>query len=184
MRVLGAVTATLCAIAGTVWMLVSVNPPDTRQVGPASMEPPLVRMKEAGVVLKAGGERVWEMQADKVELARDRRTASVIGLKKGTLWRGKDAVVTLSAPRATYDMVSHALRITGGVTINGPRGATIRTDSVYWVEQTRTLVCPGPVEVRTPQGVMVGTRLEGDLDLRRFTIHGLHMLVKAQRTQR
>jgi len=178
MRVLAAVAVTLCAIAGAVWMLVSINLPDTREVGQGSAHEPLVRMKGAGVVLKAGGQRVWEMQADRVDLARDRRTAAVTGLRKGILWRGEDAVVTLSASRATYDMTSHALRVSGGVVIRGPRGVVIKTDSVNWVEQTRTFVCPEPVEVQTPAGVMLGERLEGDLDLKQYTIYGLRLRAK------
>lgn len=179
MRVLAVVAVTLCAIAGVVWMLVSANPPDTRDANPTPVEmTPLVRMRGAGVVLKAGGQRVWEMQADSVDLARDRRTASVTGLREGTLWRGKEALVTLSASRATYDMVSHVLRISGGVVIRARRGVVIKTDSVNWVEPTRTFVCPGPVQVETPAGVMYGDRLEGDLDLRQYTVYGLHLRAK------
>jgi|GEM_PF-1528889 len=136
---------------------------------------PLARLKGASIILRSDGSRVWDLKAETIEVARDRRTTSLSGITNGTLYRDGKPLMALSAPRAVFDNSSRSLTITGGVTVTGPKGMKLITHSIAWVPSAKRLVCPGPVTVRTPNGILMGDRLEADLDLQQCTIYGIRL---------
>ncbi|MGC8834343.1 MAG: LPS export ABC transporter periplasmic protein LptC, partial [Armatimonadota bacterium] len=168
-RVIGAVAFTLCLIAVGTKLLVAPNL-GSNEAGEALRRPaPVVRMRGAGIVLKSKGNRLWEMDADSIEVSQDRRTTTMDGLKNGRLYKGGKPVVTLTAARAVYDSQTRALRVFGGVTATTASGLILTTDVVEWSEKSRRLICPGKVVVRTKEATITGDWLEADLDVQRYT---------------
>jgi len=180
MRVVVAVAFTLFLIAvGTKLLLTPKSGSD--ETGEALGRPaPVVRMREAGIVLKSEGNRLWEMSADSIEVSRDRRTTVMDGLKNGKLYRDGKPIVTLTAARAVYDSQTRILRVFGGVTATTASGLVLTTDVVEWSEKSRRLLCPGRVVVRTKEATITGDWLEADLELRRYTVHGLRLVGTAK----
>jgi hypothetical protein len=68
----------------------------------------------------------------------------------------------------------------GGVTATTASGLVLTTDVVEWSEKSRRLLCPGKVVVRTKEAMITGDWLEADLELQRYTVHGLRLVGAAK----
>jgi LPS export ABC transporter protein LptC len=101
-------------------------------------------------------------------------------LRRGTFFdttlhffKGGRTRLTVTAPRAIVNELSHDVALTGGVTARTAFGETLAADSMLYHEHSRLLTATGHVVLRDPKGdTLTGTRAVADLDLQQVRLYG------------
>ncbi len=101
-------------------------------------------------------------------------------LRRGTFFdttlhffKGGRTRLTVTAPRAIVNELSHDVALTGGVTARTAFGETLAADSMLYHEHSRLLSATGHVVLRDPKGdTLTGTRAVADLDLQQVRLYG------------
>lgn len=114
------------------------------------------------VVGRSHGKVQWRMAAQTVTLSRDRRTISVAGIKRGTLYAqsGRPSVF-LTADRAVYQTPFGSigpgsagdLSVSGHVVaqVRSAAQPTLKTQQMDWNSAASTLTCPASVTATVPR---------------------------------
>ena len=114
------------------------------------------------VVGRGGGTVHWRMKAQTVALSQDRRTITVAGIRRGTLYSeaGRPSVV-VSADRAVYGTPFGSLgpgsagnlSVSGHVTAHvlSAEHPTLQTSLMEWNTVSSILTCPAAVTARLPK---------------------------------
>ena len=88
-------------------------------------------------------------------------------------YKGRKPRLTVTAPTAVVDEVSHDISLTGGVHAATAGGVTLTSDAMRYDEKTRLLTAIGHVVAVEPGGDMLtGTRAIADLDLQSIHLFG------------
>jgi len=88
-------------------------------------------------------------------------------------YRGRKARLTVTAPAALVDEVSHDITLFGGVHATTAAGVTLTSDQMSYDDQTRLLTAMGHVVAVEPGGNMLtGRRAIADLDLQQIQLFG------------
>ena len=114
------------------------------------------------VVGRGGGTVHWRMRAQTVSLSQDRRTITVAGIRRGTLYSeaGRPSVV-VSADRAVYGTPFGSigpgsagnLSVSGHVTAHvlSTERPTLNTERMEWNTLSSVLTCPAAVTATVPK---------------------------------
>lgn len=76
----------------------------------------------------------------------------------------------LEADQGHFLEESRFLEAEGNVVLHGAEGDTLHTELLYWSADSDHVHTPAPVEVRTPQGTLLGKGLESDARFQRYRI--------------
>ncbi len=130
--------------------------------GPMGADPFALEADNVQVVGRGGGTVHWRMKAQTVALSQDRRTITIAGIRRGTLYSeaGRPSVV-VSADRAIYGtpfgVISSSgagnLSVSGHVTAHvlNAEHPTLRTGLMEWNTASSVLTCPVSVTARLPK---------------------------------
>ena len=114
------------------------------------------------VVGRSKGKVLWRMKAQTVGLSRDRRTITVSGIRRGTLYgqSGRPGVI-VAADRAIYQTPfgtigpgsAGDLSVSGHVTarVVSAEHLVLRTEQMQWNSAGSTLTCPTSVSAAVPK---------------------------------
>ncbi|MDQ6766451.1 MAG: LPS export ABC transporter periplasmic protein LptC [Candidatus Eremiobacteraeota bacterium] len=114
----------------------------------------------------------YTLQAASVLYATDLRKGR---FQETTLYfyKGRKARLTVTAPTAVVDEVTHDVQLTGGVHATTAAGVTLSSDEMSYNENTRLLTAVGHVVAVEPGGNMLtGRRAIADLDLQQIRLFG------------
>ena len=90
-----------------------------------------------------------------------------------TFYKGRHVRLTVTAPTAVVDEVSHDITLTGGVHAQTASGVTLSADSMRYDEKTRLLTATDHVVAIEPGGNMLtGRQAIADLDLQQIRLFG------------
>ena len=76
----------------------------------------------------------------------------------------------LSADLGNFEEESRFLEARGNVMLHGSQRDTLGTELLYWSADSDRVHTPAPVEVRTPEGTLLGTGLESDARFQEYRI--------------
>lgn len=91
-------------------------------------------------------------------------------------YKGRTPRLTVTAPTAVLDEVSHNVALSGGVRATTKAGVTLTSDTMTYDEKSRLLTAQGHVVALEPGGNMLtGRRAIADLDLQQIRLFGERM---------
>ncbi len=127
--------------AAAIWWRASVTAPHPVAVeqppvdaAPATEASPSPFVEIQGTRLAGAddaGRRLWELQAESLQIDKARNTIVLIGVT-GWLYRDGARQVHLTAPRASYLTGTRTVELSGGVAGAAPDGRTFSADRVRW----------------------------------------------------
>lgn len=146
MRRVLATSAALGAVAFAAWWLVLAERPAVEP----PREPVSVRVLEAKLVVRHQGVRQAEIEADRVEVSADRRTATFTGRSTMVLYAGDLPVLTATGERIVHDRSTQGVRAEGGLRLTTPDGVTLVARTATWDAQSQVVELAGDVHVTFP----------------------------------
>jgi LPS export ABC transporter protein LptC len=182
MRQSGGVSAIAAVrvIAVTLWWCASTFASGPRLITALAAESPFSPFVDIQGTRLAGaddaGRRQWELQAQSLQLDRDRSLVVLIGVTGWLFHNGKQQV-HLVAPRATYASKSNTVELEGGVVGTVVDGRKLEADTIRWVAGTR-LTASGRIVLVQPGLTIRADSLHADAALEDVTFEG-HVAILA-----
>ena len=141
--------------------------------GPSSALPPEValRFNQVRVVGRANNQRAWMLNADHIDTTRSRTRIDFTGKIKAILLKdGKTTRATVTAGRASYDVLRQKLSASEGITCRVPGGKNgrdaivIKGPDIEWEVGSQRVRSIGPVQATLDSGTTLqGTQVVVDL---------------------
>jgi LPS export ABC transporter protein LptC len=116
------------------------------------------------------GRRQWELQAQSLQLDKDRSMVVLLDVT-GWLFRDGKQQVHLVARRATYASKSNTVELAGGVVGSVVDGRKLEADTIRWVAGTR-LTASGRIVLVQPGLTIRADSLHADAALEEVTFEG------------
>jgi len=123
------------------------------------------------------GRLQWELQAQSVQLDRDRSLMVLTGVT-GWLYHGGKQQVHLVAPRATYASKSNTVELAGGVIGTVVDGRKLEAETIQWVAGSR-LTARGRIVLVQPGLTVRADSVRADSALEQVTFEGHVAIVVA-----
>ncbi len=123
------------------------------------------------------GRLQWELQAQSVQLDKDRSMVVLTGVS-GWLYHGGKQQVHLVAPRATYASKSNTVELAGGVVGTVVDGRKLEADTIQWVAGSR-LTARGRILLVQPGLTVRADSVRADSALEQVTFEGHVAIVVA-----
>ncbi len=108
------------------------------------------------------GQRVWEMEADRMALPRFGRGAELTGIDNGTIFRNNEAYLGFSAGAASVDG-RNRMEFTEGVTVTSEGKELMVSDMMRWDPASQLVTIPGEARITADGSVMQAKNLTVDL---------------------
>jgi len=108
------------------------------------------------------GQRVWEMEADRMSLPRFGRGADLTGINNGTIFRDNEAYLGFSAGAASVDG-RNRMEFTGGVTVTSEGKELMASERMQWDPVTQLVTIPDEARITADGSVMQARNLTVDL---------------------
>ncbi len=152
--------------------------------GSPSALPPEValRFNDVRVIGRANNQRAWVLNADHIDTTRSRTRIDFTGKINGTLLKdGKTTRATVTAGRASYDVLRQKLTVSEGITCRIPgtkpgKGPLLITGpDLEWEVSSRTVRSVGPVVVTFDGGdTLPGDQVVVDLKTQNKSFKNVH----------
>ena len=123
------------------------------------------------------GRLQWELQAQSVQLDKDRSMVVLIGVT-GWLYHSGKQQVHLVAPRATYASKSNTVELAGGVVGTVVDGRRLEAETIQWVAGSR-LMARGRIVLVQPGLTVRADSVRADSALEQVTFEGHVAIVVA-----
>jgi hypothetical protein len=150
--------------------------------GPAFPADIGIRFDGITVIGRHKGRPAWTLKAGRVETTRSRdRFDFSGGIEAKFLEKGKPAA-TLTAPAATYDNLTSALRLSGDIVCR-IRDLRITTEALSWNSGSRLVRCPGLVRAASGRGEASGEQLTVDIRTRDFALRNVRARFRVDNLQ-
>ncbi len=175
-----AVLASAALVALAAWWRAAgpasapVAAPEVAAPAPPSGGPPAPLLEVQGSRLVGSdeaGRRLWDLDAEGVQVDRKRRTVDVTGPRGRWYEDGKVAAV-FEAPRGRYLADAGVIDLDGGVTATTADGRTIRARRIRWDLRRGTVQAWDGVVLSQPGAVIRADRLSADAALSTVTLQG------------
>ncbi len=172
--------AAVIVAAAAVWWRTSVTaprpvvveqPPVDAAPATEASPPPFVDIQGTHLAgADNAGRRLWELQAESLQIDKTRDTIVLIGVT-GWLYRDGARQVHLAAPRATYLTGTRTVELSGGVAGAAPDGRTFAADRVRWTAGEQ-FIAAGRI-VLTQHGTTIhADQMRADAALEAVTVEG------------
>jgi LPS export ABC transporter protein LptC len=106
-----------------------------------------VKIEKGTVVGVKAGEREWEIEADKISLAEDRKKTIFENIKKAVIFKDDEPYLNIQLNKCIADMGSKSMELVGEVVIETKEGDILKGDRFYWDSEEETLASLEPVEL-------------------------------------
>lgn len=162
-------------LGGLVWSFLYLK--DLHPLGPlgskldrGTLEGVSIRFKDATLVGRSDGQKVWTFHARTIDLSKDRRHAAFTGVTRGSLMRDGRQIASLSADKAVYSTLTRNVAVPGGAEFKLEEGPSFKVRNVLWDAKKSTLLCREGVEIELAGSTLHGERMTVDLDKKELTI--------------
>lgn len=122
-----------------------------------------IRFKNAELVGRTGGKKVWVLDARTVELSRDRMTATFSGVDRGYMLKDGERFAALSADRVIYNTINRNVIIPESAQLKLTSGPAFKVRNVLWNGWESKLICQGGVDVEIGGSTVHGEQMTADL---------------------
>ena len=134
-------------------------------------EAPVKIEKGIEVGMKAG-EKEWEIEADKISLAEDRKKTIFEKIKKAVIFKDNEPYLNIQLNKCIADMGSKSMELVGDVVIETKEGDILKGDRFYWDSEEETLASLEPVELIVKENNITADWLVSDVELNKLELQG------------
>ena len=131
-----------------------------------------VKIEKGTVVGMKAGEKEWEIEADKISLAEDRKMTIFEEIKKAIIFKDNEPLLYIQLNKCIADMGSKNMKLEGEVVIETKEGDILKGDRFLWDSEGETLVSLAPVELTVKENNITADRLTSDVELNKIELLG------------
>lgn len=138
-----------------------------------------IEVKEAPVKIEKGtvvgvksGKKEWEIEADKISLAEDRKKTIFEKIKKAVIFKDNEPYLNIQLNRCIADMGNKSMELVGEVVIETKEGDILKGDRFYWDSEEETLASLEPVELLVKENKITADWLTSDVELNKLELQG------------
>ncbi len=131
-----------------------------------------VKIEKGTVVGMKAGEREWEIEADKISLAEDRKRTIFEKIKKAVIFKDNEPYLNIQLNKCIADMGSKSMELVGDVVIETREGDILKGDRFYWDSEEETLASLEPVELIVKENNITADWLISDIELNKLELQG------------
>ncbi|OQY39002.1 LPS export ABC transporter periplasmic protein LptC [Candidatus Atribacteria bacterium 4572_76] len=131
-----------------------------------------VKIEKGIVVGMKAGEKEWEIEADKISLAEDRKKTIFEKIKKAVIFKDNEPYLNIQLNKCIADMGSKSMELVGDVVIETKEGDILKGDRFYWDSEEETLASLEPVELIVKENNITADWLVSDVELNKLELQG------------
>ena len=131
-----------------------------------------VKIEKGTVVGMKAGEREWEIEADKISLAEDRKRTVFEKIKKAVIFKDNKPHLNIQLDICIADMGSKSMELIGDVVIETKEGDILKGDRFFWDSEEETLASLEPVELTVKENNITADWLISDVELNKLELQG------------
>jgi len=131
-----------------------------------------VKIEKGTVVGMKAGEKEWEIEADKISLAEDRKRTIFEKIKKAVIFKDNEPYLNIKLNKCIADMGSKSMELVGEVVIETKEGDILKGDRFFWDSEEETLASLEPVELTVKENNITADWLVSDVELNKLELQG------------
>jgi LPS export ABC transporter protein LptC len=131
-----------------------------------------VKIEKGTVVGVKAGEKEWEIEADKISLAEDRKKTIFEKIKKAVIFKDNEPFLNIQLNKCIADMGSKSMELVGEVVIETKEGDILKGDRFFWDSEEETLASLEPVELIVKENKITADWLISDVELNKLELQG------------
>ena len=131
-----------------------------------------VKIEKGTVVGMKAGEKEWEIDADKISLAEDRKKTIFEKIKKAVIFKDNEPYLNIQLNKCIADMGSKSMELVGDVIIKTEDGDILKGEMFYWDSEEETLSGLEPVELLVKENNITADWLKSDMELSKLELQG------------
>jgi len=131
-----------------------------------------VKIEKGTVVGVKGGQKEWEIEADKISLAEDRKKTIFEKIKKAVIFKDNKPYLNIQLNKCIADMGSKSMELVGEVVIETKEGDILKGNRFYWDSEEETLASLEPVELIVKENYITADWLISDVELNKLELQG------------
>jgi len=131
-----------------------------------------VKIEKGTVVGMKAGEKEWEIEADKISLAEDRKRTIFEKIKKAVIFKDNKPYLNIQLNKCIADMGSKSMELIGDVVIETEEGDILKGDRFFWDSEKEMLTSLESVEVLVKENKITANQLSTDVELNKLELQG------------
>ena len=131
-----------------------------------------VKIEKGTVVGMKAGEKEWEIEADKISLAEDRKRTIFEKIKKAVIFKDNEPHLNIQLNKCIADMGNKSMELVGDVVIETKEGDILKGDRFFWDSEEETLASLEPVELTVKENNITADWLISDVELNKLELQG------------
>jgi len=131
-----------------------------------------VKIEQGTVVGMKAGKKEWEIEADKVSLAEDRKKTIFEKIKKAVIFKDNEPYLNIKLNKCIADMGSKSMELVGDVVIETKEGDILKGNRFFWDSEEETLASLEPVELIVKENNITADWLLSDIELNNLELQG------------
>ena len=131
-----------------------------------------VKIEKGTVVGMKAGKKEWEIEADKISLAEDRKKTIFEKIKKAVIFKDNEPYLNIQLNKCIADMGSKSMELVGEVVIETKEGDILKGERFYWDSEEETLASLEPVELIVKENNIIADWLVSDVELNKLELQG------------
>ena len=131
-----------------------------------------VKIEKGTVVGMKAGEKEWEIEADKISLAEDRKKTIFEKIKKAVIFKDNEPYLNIQLNKCIADMGSKSMELVGEVVIETKEGDILKGERFYWDSEEETIASLEPVELLVKENNITADWLVSDKELNKLELQG------------
>jgi len=131
-----------------------------------------VKIEQGVVVGMKEGRKEWEIEADRISLAEDRKRTIFEQIKKMVIFKDNEPNLNIQLNQCIADMGSKSMELVGDVVIETKEGDILKGDRFYWDSEEETLASLEPVELIVKENNITADWLISDVELNKLELQG------------
>jgi len=131
-----------------------------------------VKIEQGVVVGMKEGRKEWEIEADRISLAEDRKRTIFEQIKKMVIFKDNKPNLNIQLNQCIADMGSKSMELVGDVVIETKEGDILKGDRFYWDSEEETLASLEPVELIVKENNITADWLISDVELNKLELQG------------
>jgi len=131
-----------------------------------------VKIEKGTVVGMKAGEKEWEIEADKISLAEDRKKTIFEKIKKAVIFKDNEPYLNIQLNKCIADMGSKSMELVGDVIIETKEGDILKGERLYWDSEEETLASLEPIELIVKENNIIADWLVSDVELNKLELQG------------
>ena len=131
-----------------------------------------VKIEKGTVIGMKAGKKEWEIEANKISLAEDRKRTIFEEIKKAVIFKDNEPFLNIQLNKCIADMGSKSMELVGEVVIETKEGDILKGERFYWDSEEETLASLEPVELIVKENNIIADWLVSDVELNKLELQG------------